>query len=119
MRRPRRIRTDPWFSFYHVIKNFDLSAYQIFSVEQCNSIELSTDHCFINCLRYFEIDSETIEFAKDIIRDILPLKHLNKICIVLSIVCCVSYVDEICKQHSPNKYGIGKPKIDLILMFEH
>jgi hypothetical protein len=74
-------------------------------------------------LRYFKIDSDTIEFARDIIRDVLPLKHLNKICKVLKITCYLSYVDETGKQHSPQQYGLkyrcGNPYIDLIVMFEH
>jgi hypothetical protein len=39
-RRPRRIRTETWYPFYHAIFKVDLIRYQIFSLEQLNSNEL-------------------------------------------------------------------------------
>jgi hypothetical protein len=81
IRRSRMISNGAWISFYHEFNYLDFSRYQIFSLEQLtNSNELSTDHCFVNCLKYFNINHDTIEFAKDIIRGVLPHKHLNKIC---------------------------------------
>jgi hypothetical protein len=99
------------------INNLDLSAFQIFSLEQLSSNE-GLDHCFVNCLKYYKINPDTIELTRDIIRDVLPLKHLDKICTALKIMCRVSYVDETGKQHSPKQYGRLKfeerPCIDLI-----
>jgi hypothetical protein len=31
-------------------------------------------------MKYYKIDEDTIEFAKDMIKDELPLKYLDKIC---------------------------------------
>jgi hypothetical protein len=71
-----------------------LNIYQIFSLAQLNSNEeLLTDYCFVNCLKYFNINPDIIEFAKDIIRDIVPLKYLNKICNALGMTSNVRYVD--------------------------
>jgi hypothetical protein len=100
-----------------------MSAFQIFSLEQLSSSSSEgLDHCFINCLKYYKIDPDTIEFARDIIRDALPLKHLDKICTALKITCRVSYADETGKQHNPKEFGLKRserPCTDLILMFEH
>jgi hypothetical protein len=71
-----------------------LSGYQIFSLEQLSNEGLLRNHCFINYLKYFNINLDSFEFAEDIIRDVLPLKHLNKICDALGITCSASYVDE-------------------------
>jgi hypothetical protein len=123
MRRLRRIRTDPWFPFDHEANHLNLSRNNIFRLEQLNREELSTDHCFMNCLKYFNIDPDAINFARDIIRDLFPLKHLNKVCSALEIVYNTSYVDETGKQHSPKQYEVTRkivqPKIYRILMFEH
>jgi hypothetical protein len=80
---------------------------------------LLTVHFFVNCLKNIKIDPDVIKYAKDIIRDILLPKHLNKAYSTLGITCCVSYVEITGQQHRPKQYGIEKPKIDLILMFEH
>jgi hypothetical protein len=88
-------------------------------LKQLNIEGLSTDHCFLKYLKYYKIDLDTIEFAKDTIMDILPLKHLNQIFTALKRVCSVRYVNETVKQHSSKQSGVEKPKIDLILMFEH
>jgi hypothetical protein len=61
---------------------------------------------FVNYLKYYCLYLDTIEFARDIIRDILPLKHLNKICNTLGITCSVPYVDETGKQHNHQQYVI-------------
>jgi hypothetical protein len=54
IRRSRRIIIGIRFPFYHDVNNFDLSIFQIFSLDQLNSNErLSIEHCFANCLRYF------------------------------------------------------------------
>jgi hypothetical protein len=42
--------------------------------------EIFSDHCFINCMKSYKIDEDIIEFARDIIKDVLPLKYLDKIC---------------------------------------
>jgi hypothetical protein len=31
-------------------------------------------------MKYYKIEEDKIEFAKDIIKDVLPLKYLDKIC---------------------------------------
>jgi hypothetical protein len=86
-------------------------------------IQLLTDHCFVNSLKCFNINPDIIEFAKDIIRDVLPLQHLNKICSTFGIIWNVSYGDNEGKQHSPEQYGLKPPcrnfSMDLILIFEH
>jgi hypothetical protein len=43
---------------------------------------------------YYKIDEDIIEFAKDIIKDILPLKYLDRICHELNISCEVAFVYE-------------------------
>jgi hypothetical protein len=67
IRKPRRIRTGAWFPFYHEVNNFDLSIYQIFSLDQLNNKELSTDHCFVDLLKYLNIDPNKVELPRDII----------------------------------------------------
>jgi hypothetical protein len=91
-----------------------------------------TDHCFVNCLKYFKASEDIINYAKDIILDILPLKDMNKLCIALGIVVNISFVDEDGHCHTPKKYGLknknnsinesaqNQPtQFNLILMFEH
>jgi hypothetical protein len=79
-----------------------------------------TDHCFINCLKYYRVDKDKIEFAKDIIKDVLPLKYFDRICRELNITCEVAFVDETGNQHTAKKYGkSNNATIKLILMFEH
>jgi hypothetical protein len=68
-----------------MIFGLDFSAYQIFSKDQLKSStrdsnEVFTDHCFINCMKLNIIDEDTIEFARDNIKDVLPLWYLDKIC---------------------------------------
>jgi hypothetical protein len=85
----------------------DLSRYQIFSFEQLNSNEeWPIDHCFANWLKYFNIHTDTIDFAKDIIIDLLPFKHLNKISIALEITCYVSYIVNKRIYDSLGQYGL-------------
>jgi hypothetical protein len=86
----QHIRRGSWFSYYHVVSDLDLSKYQIFSKDQLDSYKedpIFTDHCFINCMKYYGINEDTIEFAKDIIKDVLPHKYLDKICHELTISC--------------------------------
>jgi hypothetical protein len=52
----------------------------VFSKDQLESYKedsIFIDHCFINCMKYYKIDEDTIEFARDIIKDVLPLKYLD------------------------------------------
>jgi hypothetical protein len=73
---------------------------------------LLIDPFFANCLKFYCLDPNTIEFAKNIIREILVLKHLNKVCSVFKITCTVLYVDEKGKQQSTHEYGIGEPRYE-------
>jgi hypothetical protein len=66
-----------------MVSDLDLSKYQIFSKDQLDSYNLDekfTEHWCINCMKYYRIDEDTIEYAKDIIKNVLPLKYLDKIC---------------------------------------
>jgi hypothetical protein len=66
----QHIRTGAWFPYYHEVSDLDLSSYQIFSKDQFEGYKedsLFTDHCCINCMKYYGINEDTIEFAKDII----------------------------------------------------
>jgi hypothetical protein len=45
-------------------------------------------------MKYYKIEEETIEFARDIIKDILSLKYLDKICRELNISCEIAFVDD-------------------------
>jgi hypothetical protein len=56
-------------------------------------------------MKYYRLDEDTIEFAKDIIKDVLPLKYLDKICRELNISCEVAFVDDTVNQHMAKKYG--------------
>jgi hypothetical protein len=105
-----------------------LSAHQIFSFEQLSNKKSSVDRYFANYLKYFNIDSDTIEFARDVIRNVVPLKHLNKMYSSLGIICSISYVDETDKQHSSEAIWRSSKSwtpqkrvfsINLILIFEH
>jgi hypothetical protein len=85
---------------------------------------LSIDPFFANCSKFYCLDHNIIEFAKNIIREILVLKHLNEVCSAFKITCTVLHVDEKDKQQSPQEYGIGKSRyenfpINLIFMFEY
>jgi hypothetical protein len=66
--------------------------FQIFSKDQLENCISNTnndiflDHCFVNCLKYYKIKDEIIEYAKDIILDVFPIKNLNKLCKALNIV---------------------------------
>jgi hypothetical protein len=63
--------------------------------------------------------NDIIDFAKDILKDELPLKYLDKICQELNISCEVAFVDDTGNQHTAKKYGIGNNTIKLILMYDH
>jgi hypothetical protein len=78
--RPRRLKTCAWFPFYYEDNILDLSRYQIFSLKQLINEGISTNDCFVNCLKCSLLNPDTIESAKEIIRDLLTPKHLNKIC---------------------------------------
>jgi hypothetical protein len=65
----KKIRTGAWFPFYHEQPDIDLILYQIFSKSQLDQYSeldepLFIDHCFVNCLKYFEVNSDTIDFAR-------------------------------------------------------
>jgi hypothetical protein len=70
-------------------------------------------------MKFYKIDEDTIEFAKDIIKNILPLNYLDKICHELNILGEVAFVDDTGNQHTDKKYGMGNNTIKLILMFDH
>jgi hypothetical protein len=70
-------------------------------------------------MKYYRLGEDKIEFAKDIINDVLPLKDLNRICRELNISCELAFVDETGNQHTAKKYGNGNVNIKLILMYEH
>jgi hypothetical protein len=70
-------------------------------------------------MKYYKLDEDTIEFARDIITDVLPLKYLDRICRELNISCEVALVDETGNQYTAKKYGNGNVNIKVILMFEH
>jgi hypothetical protein len=115
-------RTGAWFPYYHIVLELDLSNYLVFSNDQLDRYkedDIYTNHCFINCMNYYRLDEDIIEFAKDIIKDVLPLKYLDKICRELNITCDVSFVDNTGNQHTAKKYGIGNSNIKLILMYDH
>jgi hypothetical protein len=74
----QQIRTGAWFPYYHDVLDIDLSKYQIFSKNQLDRYkedwnDIYTNHCFINCMKYYRIDNDIIEFAKDIIKDVYHL----------------------------------------------
>jgi hypothetical protein len=74
--RHQHIRTGAWFPIYHLVSDLDLSKYQIFSKNQLDKEDgndIYTNHCFINCMKYYRLDNDIIEFTKDIRKDILPL----------------------------------------------
>jgi hypothetical protein len=58
-------------------------------------------------MKYYGLDDDSIEFAKDIIKDVFPLKYLDKICRELNISCEVVFVDETGNQHTDKRFGIG------------
>jgi hypothetical protein len=104
------------------VSDLDLSNYQIFSKYQLDSYkddEVFTGYCFINCMKYYMIDEDIIEFAKDIIKDVLPLKYLDKICQELNISCKEAFEDETGNQHTAKRYGNGNVDINLILIYDH
>jgi hypothetical protein len=70
-------------------------------------------------MKYYKIDEDTIEFARDIIKDIFPLKYFDKICRELTISCEVSFVDDSGNQHRAKKYGNSNTHMNLILMYDH
>jgi hypothetical protein len=77
------------------------------------------DPYFVNCINYYKIDEDTKEFEKDIIKDVLPLKYIDRICRELNISCEVAFVDETGNQYTAKKYGSGNVNIKLILMYDH
>jgi hypothetical protein len=71
-------------------------------------------------MKYYRLDNDIIEFAKDIIKDVLPHKYLDKICRELNISCDVSFVDDKRNQHTAKKYGnINNTNMKFILMYDH
>jgi hypothetical protein len=99
-------------SLLPLFSDLDLSNYQIFSKDKLDSFRadencIFTDHCFINGMKFYKIDEDTIEFAKEIIKDVLTLKYLDKICRELNISCEIAFVGETDNQHIAKKYGLG------------
>jgi hypothetical protein len=45
-------------------------------------------------MKYYRLDDDIIEFARDFIKDVLPLKYLDKINRELNISCEVAFVDD-------------------------
>jgi hypothetical protein len=70
-------------------------------------------------MRYYNIDLDKIDFASDIIKDVLPLKCFDKVCKAIGISCEVSFVDNDGNQHTPKKYGVIEPIMKLILIYDH
>jgi hypothetical protein len=70
-------------------------------------------------MKYYRLDEDKIEFAKDIIKDVLPVKYLDKICHELNITCEIAFVDETGNQYTAKKYGNGNVNIKLILLYNH
>jgi hypothetical protein len=75
-------------------------------------------------LKYYKASEDLINYAKDIILDVLPLKDMNKLCTTLGIIVNISFVEENGHGHTPKKCGGNntKDKMDnynLISMFEH
>jgi hypothetical protein len=110
------MRTGAWFPDFLEDNNVNLSMLQIFNknqldeyLEEINSTNINTsifmDHCFVNFLKYFKASEDIINYAKDIILDILALKDMNKLCIALGIIVNISFVDENGHCHTPKKYG--------------
>jgi hypothetical protein len=54
-------------------------------------------------MRFYKIDENTIEFARDIIKDVLPLKYLDKIGHELNISCEVAFVDDTGNHHTAKR----------------
>jgi hypothetical protein len=91
-------------------------------MDQYINTDIFLDHCFVSCLKYYKIKEDIIEYAKDIILNILPVKDLNKLYKPLSIIVNLSFVDDKGISHSPKKYGsenTAAGNLDLILMFNH
>jgi hypothetical protein len=70
-------------------------------------------------MKYYRLDDDTIEFARDIIKDVLPLKYLDRICRELNISCEVAFVDNTGNQHTSKKFDTINNTIKLILMLDH
>jgi hypothetical protein len=51
-------------------------------------------------MNYYRLNNDIIEFARDIIKDVLPLKYRDKICRALNISCEVAFVDDTGNQHT-------------------
>jgi hypothetical protein len=43
-----------------------------------NTSSIFTDICFVNCLKYYKGNEDIINYAKDLILDVLSLKDINK-----------------------------------------
>jgi hypothetical protein len=70
-------------------------------------------------MKYYRLDEDTIEFVRDIIKDVLPLKYLDRICRESSISCEVAFVDDTGNQHTAKRYGIANINMKLIVMHDH
>jgi hypothetical protein len=70
-------------------------------------------------MKFYQINESTIEFARNIIKNVLSLKYLDQICREVNISCEVSFVDDTGNQHTAKRYGIGNVNMELILMYEH
>jgi hypothetical protein len=62
-------------------------------------------------LKYFKASQDIINYAKDIILDVLPLKDMNKLCTSLDIIVNFSFVDENGHFHTPKNIGL-KTKLE-------
>jgi hypothetical protein len=62
-------------------------------------------------MKYYRLDEDIIEFANDIIKDILSLKYLDKIWPELNLSCEVVFVDDTGNQHTSKRYGISNANL--------
>jgi hypothetical protein len=67
-------------------------------------------------MNYYRFAEDTIEFARNFIKDILPLKYLDKICHELIISCEVAFKDDTGNTHTVKKDGNGNVNKKFILM---
>jgi hypothetical protein len=70
-------------------------------------------------MKFYKIDEDTIEFARDIINVDLQLRYLDKICRELIISCEVAFVDDTGNQYMAKRYRNNINSIKLILMSKH
>jgi hypothetical protein len=70
-------------------------------------------------MKYNKRDEDSIELARNIIKDVLPLTYLDKIYRKVKISCEVAFVDDTGNQHMAKRYANNANTINLILMYWH